>query len=94
MKAIAFDAEYRNVLTRPTVLGCMLSVEAKRRMSRGGRPVDLARVAHAAWDDAWYCIDAPECIPAGATEAVEINDGDDSYRFAAQLSIDRGRRWA
>lgn len=55
----------------------------------GRRSVEVKALGKAAWDDAGYCLDAPEEIPAGGCESL-VTGPDDSDFYPAQLVVWRG----
>lgn len=60
----------------------LLSIAVKRYMSTLDAPTRAGSTGHralcdAAWDDAGYCIDAPDRIAAGSHETDDPNDWSD-----------------
>jgi hypothetical protein len=83
-------------LTQHEGLASELSREAFYRMeplpgSRSVRhAIERGRIAVANWNEAGYCIDAPDVLPAGACEADEFEDtGDGAWPCPMQMRVGR-----
>jgi hypothetical protein len=65
-----------------------LMMEAYERICPGSfngrRAPDVKALGRAAWDEAGYCLDAPDDIPAGGCEAMESGPDDGDF-YPAQL---------
>lgn len=55
----------------------------------GSKDPAAKRLVRLAWDDAGYCLDAPEELPAGSTERYEVGLEPDAWVPSA-TQIDRG----
>jgi len=65
-----------DVISHRLCIAPVLMMEAYERLCpntfEGRQEPSVKRIARQAWDDAGYCIDAPDLLPAGGCTSIEI----------------------